>query len=453
MTPDEILNQRISGGTNQFLEQMSDRLGDLADVSQAHKALQIDRDVTLIFIEYEQDCVRRAAQLGEHDELRKAELSHRYFKSLKLAGAYAFVDGSPEITEDHAYAAIKLAEESGDAFDALLTRDRPYVKLAKYLAEIRRPVTQADLIQDLPFYKGSMSQKQEMMQLAIAYGYQNNIVIRKAFNDGVEFISGETLKETQLDNMIFSYSTDIAQGYQKEAKPVAFEDLWKLTQANGIHWCNHAFVNSHRCEDKAIPGFNMVVLDVDHDVSLAAAKKLLKDYRALYYTTKRHQTQGQGDRFRIILPINYTLELGAKEYKEFMHNLFDWLPFQVDEATSQRARKWLSHPGHYEYQDGEVMDILPFIPKTHKNEEFRSRVLDQQGMDNLERWVLNNTGDGNRNNMLLRYAMILVDNGFDFDQIRTRVASLNDKMADKLSDAEILSTVMVTVGKTLAAKQ
>jgi len=135
-----------------------------------------------------------------------------------------------------------------------------------------------------------------------------------------------------------------------------------------------------------------------------------------------------------------------------MHNLFDWLPFKIDEATSQRARKWLSHAGHYEYSDGEVLDILPFIPKTSKNKEFRSRVLDQQGMDNLERWVLNNTGDGNRNNMLLRYAMIMVDNGFDFDQIRGRVSALNDKLADKLSDAEILSTVMVTVGKTLAGK-
>jgi hypothetical protein len=453
LTPDQILDQRINGNSDQFLEDMSDRLADLSDVSQANKVIQVDRDVTLLFITYEQDCIRRANLLGEHDELRKAELAHRYFKALKLAGAYAFIDGSPEITEDHAYAAIKLAEESGHAFDCLLTRDRPHVKLAKYLAEVRHQVTQADLVEDLPFYKGSISAKQEMLQLAIAYGYQNNIIIKKAFSDGVEFISGETLEETNLDNMIFSYSNDIAQGYIQESKPVAFDDLWKLTQAQDVHWCNHAFKEGHRCEDKAIPGFNMLVLDVDHGVSLATVKELLKDYKALYYTTKRHQTAGNGDRFRVIMPINYTLELDAKDYKEFMKSLFSWLPFEVDEATGQRARKWLSHPGHYEYQDGEVLDILPFIPKTSKNEEFRSRVLDQQGMDNLERWVMNNTGDGNRNNMLLRYAMILVDGGFDFDGVRQRVSSLNDKLADKLDEAEILGTIMVSVGKALALKQ
>ena len=76
----------------------------------------------------------------------------------------------------------------------------------------------------------------------------------------------------------------------------------------------------------------------------------------------------------------------------------------------------------------------------------------QQSMDNLERWVLNNSGDGNRNNMILRYAMILIDAGFDFEGVRSRVISLNDKMPDKLDESEILSTIMVTVAKTIAKR-
>lgn len=450
LTPKETLDQRIAGNSDTFIEAMSDRLGDLADISQTHRAIQMTEPVSLLLIEYEQDCLQRALRLGEHDELRKAELSHRYFKVLKLAGAYAFIDGTSEVTEEHLYAAIKLVEDSGRAFDALLTRDRPYVKLAKYLAEVRRPVTQADLVEDLPFYKGAAATKNEMMQLAIAHGYQNNIIIKKAFSDGVEFISGETLQKTDLNDIYFSYSTDIAQGYAKEAKPVAFSDLHKMTQAQGIHWCNHAFKDGHRNEDNAIPGFNLLVLDVDHGVNLSTAKLLLEKYRALYYTTKRHTDVD--NRFRILLPINYTLQMDAKDYKEFMKNLFAWLPFDVDEATGQRARKWLSHNGHYEYTDGEVLDILPFIPKTSKNEAFRSQVLDQQGMDNLERWVLNNSGEGNRNNMLHRYARILIDAGFDFEGVRQRVVSLNDKMPDKMDEAEILGTVMVTAGKAIAAR-
>jgi hypothetical protein len=73
-------------------------------------------------------------------------------------------------------------------------------------------------------------------------------------------------------------------------------------------------------------------------------------------------------------------------------------------------------------------------------------------MDNLERWVINNIGDGNRNNMLLRYAMILVDAGFDFETIRQRVMGLNDKIVDKLDEIEIMNTIMITVGKAISKK-
>ena len=48
--------------------------------------------------------------------------------------------------------------------------------------------------------------------------------------------------------------------------------------------------------------------------------------------------------------------------------------------------------------------------------------------------------------------MILLDGGFGFEEIRSRVIQLNDKIADKLEEAEIMGTVMVTVAKTLAKR-
>jgi hypothetical protein len=448
LTSKEILAQRTNTATDVFLEKLSDRLGDLADMVNAYKKLQVSEAVTLILIDYQIDCELRAEALGEHDEMRKAELSHRYFKAIKLAGTYAFIDGTPEITEDHLYSAIALAEESGEAFDMLLTRDRSHVKLAKYIAHVNRPVTQVDLIEDLPFYSGPQARKNEIMQLAITYGYQNNIIIKKSYSDGVEFLRGETLKATDLSKIRVSYSTDIAKNYLFEE--VKFDDLHMMTQAPGIHWCTHDFLEGHRCEEKAVPGFNLVVLDVDHGVSLSTAQKLLEGYKALFYTTKRNTDKEE--RFRIILPTNYELKLDAKDYKEFMSNIYQWLPFPADTATGQRARKWMSHNGQFEHVDGQVLDVLPFIPKTSRNEDFKSQLLDQQGLDNLERWVINNSGDGNRNNMLLRFTMILVDAGFDFQGVLNRVTELNKKLPDKLDDAEILGTIMVTVSKAIAKR-
>jgi hypothetical protein len=448
LTAREVLHQRVDTAAQDFIQRLSDQLGALAAPMHMNSVLPISEAVTLLFIEYQLECERLAEELPEHEEIRKAELCHRYFKAMKLAGAYAFVDCAPEITEDYAYYAIKLAEESGKAFEQLLTRDRPYVKLAKYIANVGRSVTQADLVEDLPFYKGSASQKQDMMQLAIAHGYQNNIIIKKSFNEGIEFLRGETLKPTDLEKLYVSYSQDLAKDYKNDFAP--FDKLHVLTQNTGLHWVNHHLKDGHRSEDTSLPGFNLLVVDVDGTVSMPVAQKLLKDFKALFYTTKRHTAQH--NRFRIIMPMNYELKLDAKDYKEFMQNVFEWLPFEVDTSTGQRSRKWLSHNGSYAYQDGDLIDILSFIPKTSKNENWRKLINDQQQMDALERWFIYNTGDGNRNNQLLRYAMILVDAGFDYEGVRLKVNSLNEKLPDKLLESEILGTILVTVSKSIAKR-
>ena len=448
LTAEEMYDIRTNSANTQTIEHLADRFEALANIINANKNLIIKRDTCILLNEYQLHCEARADKLPEHLEIQKAELVNRNFKALKLAGAYAFADDSPEVTEEHVYSAIRLAEDSGEAFNQILARDKPWVKLAKYIASVGEDITQADLAEDLPFYKGSLSYKQDLMTLAIAHGYKNNIIIKKSFSDGIEFLRGETLEETDLSKMVVAYSNDIATGYNNDTAP--FEHLHKLTQMPGMHWTSHHMSNGHRTEDNAIPGFNLAVVDIDGGVSISTAKLLLKDYQFLLYTTKRNTDEES--RFRLVFPLSHKLKLDAKDYREFMNNLGDWLPFEVDKATNQRARKWLTHPGHYEYNEGELLDALLFIPKTSKSEERKAILNTQQSLDNLERWVLNNSGDGNRNNMLLRYAMILVDAGFNFDGIRHKVFELNDKMPDKLEEAELLSTVMITVGKTLASK-
>ena len=448
LTAEEIYDHNVNRGNSVFLQQLSDRFENLADIINVKKKLVIAKPTSLLLIEYKLHCENEADNLPEHDEIKKAEMSHRYFKVLKLAGAYAFVDGSPEVTEGHVYNAIKLAEESGKAFQKMLNRDRPYVKLAKYLADVKREVTQAELVEDLPFYKGGVNQRGEMLALATAYGYRNNIIIKRAFSDGVEFLRGESLEQTDIDRVTISYSTELAEKYRNEIVP--FSQLHKLTQTAGMHWTAHHLDGGYRNEENCLVGFNLVVIDVDGGVNMSTAKLLLSKYKFHLYTTKRHTDDEH--RFRLVFPINYRLKLDAKEYKEFMDNVFDWLPFPVDTGTGQRARKWLSHMGHYEYNEGELLDALPFIPKTSKNEARKELMSSQQSMDNLERWVINNIGDGNRNNMLLRYAMILLDGGFDFEGIRQKVTELNSKIPDKLEEVEILSTIMVTISKAISKR-
>ena len=73
--------------------------------------------------------------------------------------------------------------------------------------------------------------------------------------------------------------------------------------------------------------------------------------------------------------------------------------------------------------------------------------MSQGNLDNLERWVINNIGDGNRNVQLHKYAMALGDAGKAVEHIRLAVFSLNDKLPDKLTESELYATIMQSVYK------
>lgn len=447
LTPEEVFRLLTQQSNQDTITRWANHFHTLADPSVFGWRMEVEDDVAIQLLAYKIACENAANLLAEHEDIKKTELSHRYFKALKLAGAYAFVDQSVNVELGHLYAAIKLVEESGLAFQTILNREKTYVKLAKFLGSCNTEVTHADLLETLPFYPKSNGPRNEMMTLATAWGYKKHIIIKKTFVDGIEFFRGETLKETNINEIIISYAEHWAYGFIGEKVP--FEELHNLTQADGYHWANHHFRNQHRAEENVIAGFNCIVLDVDEGTSLETACELMKDYKFLVYTTKRHQTEGYGDRFRIILPINYTLELDNEEYKEFMRAIFAWLPFKTDESYDKREKKSESFAGGtYQYHmDGELFDALDFIPKTSRNEQHKANFQKLESLDNLERWFAQRIAMGNRNNNMIKYALALVDNGLSLIEVQNQVHAFNKKLNNPLSENEIDSTVMVTVAK------
>jgi hypothetical protein len=341
-----------------------------------------------------------------------------------------------------------MAEQSGEAFLKILNRDRSYTKLAHYIASIGKELTHADLVEDLPFYKGTETQKREMMNLAVAHAYKNGIIIRRETIDSVEFLSGKSVAETDLKKIQISWSKDFTTGYKSETPP--FNKLDQLINEPNIHWVTHELRDGYRDEAHCIPGVNLVVLDVENSVSIPTAQLLLKDYKYLIHTTKRHTEDEH--RYRILMPMSHFLELEARDFKEFMNNIYNWLPFAVDRQTNQRSRKWLTCKGKYWYNDGELIDVLQFIPKTKKAEERKARTVNQASMSELEQWCINDSETEGRNNQLAKYSFNLIDMGHDEKSVLNHVLALNKKLDIPLDDAEILSTIMISVRRKIAEK-
>ena len=444
-TATEIYQTLIQPANTVLTDKWSNHFYNLADPAMFDWQIRVEDDVAIQLLEYKIACEKAADLMADHEEIKKAELSHRYFKALKLAGAFAFVDKSSIVAMDHLMQSILLVEESGKAFQIILNREKSYVKLAKYIASLDNEVTHADLLEALPFYKSGNAARNELMTLAMAWGYKKHIIIKKLFVDGIEFFKGETLKETDLNQMKISYSDHWAYNYLGEQVP--FDQLHNLTQAPNMHWANHFFKNGHRSEETVLVGFNLLVIDIDESVTVEAACELMKEYKYLIYTTKRHTDEA--NRFRMIFPINYILELDSEEYKEFMNNVMGWLPFKIDESANQRSRKWETFDGgNYVYNmEGEVLDALPFIPKTSKNESYRQQFQKVESLDNLERWFAVRFASGNRNNQMIKFALALVDNGHSIIEVSKMVHAFNEKMNNPLTKDEIDSTVLKSVAK------
>lgn len=445
LSPQEIFARLTDPNNSSTVKKWNKHFLNLADPAKFNWEMNIDDSVSIKLIEYKAECEKLADELPEHEEIKKAELSHRYFKSLKLAGALAFVEESIDVTMDHLLQAIKLVEESGKAFESILTREKAYMKLAKYIANTENEVTHADLTEALPFYKSGVAARNEMLSLAIAWGYKNHIIIKKSFVDGIEFFKGESLKPTDLNKMILSWSSDLAFNYQNDHGP--WDKLELLFKGAGLNWCNHHFSQGHRCNDKSIPGFNMVVVDVDGTCSLNTVQELFKDYKYIIYTTKRHQQDGN-DRFRLIFPLNYELKLSLDDYKEFMNNILKWLPFQSDEGANQVSKKWLTNDkATYIINDGELLDALKFIPRTSRNEQYQKEMSKIEDLDNLERWFAQRMVQGNRNNLMFKFAMALVDSGMALIDVEEKVKKFNKQISTSLSEEELENSIFKTIAK------
>ena len=445
LSAEEIFKNLVNPANSTITQKWHKHFTHLADETFFNWKLILDDDVAIRLMEYKIACEQEAEMLPEHEEIRKAEMSHRYFKALKLAGALAFIDMMAEISLEHMMQAILVVEESGEVFQKMLSREKSYVRLAKYIAAVEGELTHADLVEALPFYKSGVGARNEMLALAAAWGYKNHVVIKKTLVDGIELFQGETLKATDPSSMILSYSLDWAYNYATERVP--FDQLEVLTKADNINWCNHAFLNGHRCETNVIPHFNMIVIDVDSGTSLAQAHELLKEYQFMTYTTKRHTPTE--NRYRLVMPINYELKLDADDYKTMMDAIIAWLPFKVDESANQRSRKWAVHPAGDTFfsQSTQLLDILPFIPKTTRYEQSRLNQTKIGSMDNLERWFATDIATKGRNNQILRFGMILVDSGLSLVEVTQRIKEFNSKLPSGLTQVELDATVLKSIAK------
>lgn len=441
---DDLIQIKQSG----VMQQLATMIAQKANPAYFNKVIPVSMDIYKYLGQLE-NVWREEAQKYQDDvsaTLLFAELDNRKLKVLKLAAVFAFWDNPKNgITRDHIDQACYYVVKSHEYLKKICIREDAYVKLGRYVLNSSTPLTQTDLLsRKLPFYTGSTQQRKELMDLAIEWAYTQGGIIKENYilNGKIKQYEPVKLEHTNLEQLTFSVSPDeksFADGWRNFSTSV--DNLSKLVATTkGDKWfCMHHLEEGKRREDHVKKGFCITALDIDGTANMNHVKEFFKPFKYLMYTTKSHTAEEH--HFRVLLFNNYILNLDKNEYTEYMKNVYEALPFKVDESTKDRSRMWATNSKAEVYtnlgEDTQYFNALDYVEWT-KDRERSKEILNKTNGDGLMGWFLRTIEQvGCRNVHLYRYKKYLADLGFDEVEVKNKVNKLNKHLSNPLSQYEV----------------
>lgn len=448
---DQVYAALTDKSTQSTLAALRNRFKLLADVKNVGKEIIVGEEAEKFRMDYQSFCKERAEAISEYRPIERTEMTHRHVKALKLAGAYAFCDGMSEVSVEHMKYAIALTERSGDSLYRILNQPRAHIRLANFLADFGTSVTEADLVEYLPFYSGSASNKRDLINLAMSYGYKNALAITAYKEANVMFYKGTKLEENDLSKAILSTSKEMADQYKNNSP--SFAKLPKFFETTTTNWCNHHFEHGDmgkgkRSRNTTVSGANMVVFDIDNTkIKPQDLHKILDGYNHIIYTTKSHTEDSP--RYRLIMPLSHKVTLEEEQYRQLCKNIAYWLPVEVDLPAIQRERKYRSYKGSKVFSclSGQNIEVMPYYPNTQQSEELENTKGKMVSLNGMKRWVIRTASEGNRNNTLYRYASFLYEQKVAEEKTKKALHDVNDLLDDPLTDKEIDETILKSIYK------
>jgi len=258
------------------------------------------------------------------------EQQHRHWKALKLAGVYAVFNGHGMIEVQDLIEAIYVAELTGNDIGNFVEKANrlPYEVMLSHYQEGGEPLSVHDMVKkkwitrpsgvkDMLVLANSKSGKDGMFEKT-----EDDQIIYKSFVKedglGISFIRVAGTKDER--------STKTASGY--EYKKVTFETIGRYMQ-HDTAYCPFHFKNGIRGKDHIISGADFIVLDIDGDgsgYSDTECSDMLADYNHIIARTSSNSPY----KYRVLLPLDVTIEVENDKWKPFMKKVSDHLGIEID---------------------------------------------------------------------------------------------------------------------------
>ena len=271
----------------------------------------------------------------------------------------------------------------------------------------------------------------------------------------------EELPINKLDKIILSVSQDNKYDHCINYKPTLLEwtDIPRLVTSENFDsfTCCHyepsaQAKDGHRRQDSFVEEQNLIAFDIDSGMSIEEVKEILSPYTYLIYTTKSHQIDKNDvgiicDRFRIVMPSKVKFYVTPDQHKKMYENLEIMLGITANDVQTRNvSRMFYTNPTATIFENtGDLIDVSACIPDTISSNHIIPNLQNLSEMEatgemsrrevGMMKWVLTQSSEGNRNNMLHNYMTFLMDLGSS--DIRGKVFSLNAMTNSPLDESEV----------------
>ena len=428
------------------LESIDSYLSDL--MVSGHKNISCSDEAYLAIKRYELECKKKAEKNKTLTEPMIAELNDRAWKAYKLAGLYAWANGSDTVSEEDVKDAIEWAEACSDGFIKLVTKKTTRERIFDLIIRSDKPISRDEIATGL-----SKISKQELdhnIQMLHEYAERKDFVLIEEQQNKKYKYSLKEVNTVDENNITLSGSKDLAHNYIERS--MNWLEIEKVLKGE-VNYSAGTFIDGHRTKDNYKGTQDIIILDVDEGMSLSLAKQFFSEWQCVIATTRNHNKEKNGktnDRFRVVLLPNKKIELDSSKFSELMRNVANKLCIQVDEACFDSSRMYFGN------KDAEVwfspsknrFDISCCIPDTKRETEQREisrqndAIISAEGVEKY--FLMKIESEGQRNNNLLKYCLMMKDAGEDYT---AKTLGLNSMLVEPLSELEIERTIFRTASK------
>ena len=453
---DKIREEEAKEVRNVFNAELLSLTKDLVD--SIGEPITIHSDTEMLFYLYKRYNEDEGNKISDiQHPISKLNREHMQWKALKLAGAFALMDNSTEILQEHYINAIRFVEFIANdiaLFENELMKE-PYESFCSYMKENTvdgKSSIKLHSLKKLGYITAKTSpllKMKELVQLANSYDTTGDYTINEDCIHYTELIQTDDINITYLavEGTKEERAKKCSMGYVSET--CVFEDLVNMLEGD-FAYSPFKFANGRRGNDYIEGGCKWIVLDVDKSqITDEEAHLLLSDIKHIIVRTS---DKDNAFKFRILIELDAEIDIPSNAWKLFLKVVAEDLGLIVDYLS--KSHILFSYSDSFETIktnfEAEPLVVKPYLVRVQRHIDegptpvtkisaSRKKELLDNPMDTFAYAYMSKSGEGSRN--LIRAARHAKDLGASREEVLNLLIEINNYWEYGLSDERFDMTI------------